>query len=50
MRVQSEDRGDRALEAETADGVFIRLAFRAPAFPEQLDGLAPAELIASAST
>jgi hypothetical protein len=45
VRVQSEDRGERALEAETEDGVFIRLAFRATAFPDQLDGLAPAEPI-----
>ena len=50
VRVQTEEGGERALEAETTDGVFIRLAFRATAFPDQLDGLAPAELIADAST
>jgi hypothetical protein len=34
----------QALEMETRDGRFIRLAFRATALPEQLDGLAPGEL------
>ena len=33
-----------ALEVETVDGAFIRLAFRAVALPEQLDGIAPNEL------
>jgi hypothetical protein len=48
LRVQTDDGADRALEVETADGGFIRLAFRAAALPEQLDGMAPGELIAEA--
>jgi hypothetical protein len=32
-----------ALEIETADGAFIRLAFRATALPEEVDGVAPGE-------
>jgi hypothetical protein len=50
VQLQTEDRGERALEVETADGGFIRLAFRATALPEQLDGLAPGELVPEAST
>jgi hypothetical protein len=46
IRVQEEDDAERALEIETAGGEFIRLAFRATALPEQLDGLAPGELSA----
>jgi hypothetical protein len=38
---------EAALEVETADDAFIRLAFRATALPEQLDGLAPAETSAA---
>ena len=34
----------RALEIDGPDGRLIRLAFRATAAPEQLDGLAPGEL------
>jgi hypothetical protein len=49
LRVQTDDGAERALEVETADGGFIRLAFRATALPEQLDGVAPGELIAEAS-
>jgi hypothetical protein len=49
VRVQTDDRAERALEIETADGGFIRLAFRAAALPEQLDGVAPGELIAEGS-
>jgi hypothetical protein len=45
MRVQTEDGAERALEVETAEGGLIRLAFRAVALPEQLDGVAPGELI-----
>ena len=45
MRVQMDDGAERALEVETDDGGFIRLAFRATALPEQLDGLAPGEMM-----
>lgn len=48
LRVQTDDGAQRALEIETADGGFIRLAFRATALPEQLDGIAPGELMADA--
>jgi hypothetical protein len=48
VRVQTDDGAERALEVETADGGFIRLAFRATALPEQLDGIAPGELMADA--
>jgi dienelactone hydrolase len=45
VRVQEADDGaEWALEVDTADGAFIRLAFRATALPEQLDGLAPGEV------
>lgn len=45
VRVQQNgDGAERALEVETADGALIRLAFRATARPEQLDGIAPGEL------
>jgi hypothetical protein len=44
VRVQTDDGAERALEIETADEGFIRLAFRARALPEQLDGLAPGEV------
>jgi hypothetical protein len=46
--VQSDNGAERALEIETAEGGFIRLAFRATVLPEQLDGVAPAELIPDA--
>jgi hypothetical protein len=46
VRVQTDDGTERALEVETVDGGFIRLAFRATASPEALDGVAPGELIA----
>jgi hypothetical protein len=46
VRVQSDDGLTRALEIETAGGGYLRLAFRATALPEQLDGVAPSELIA----
>jgi len=48
VRIQTDDGAERALEVETADGGFIRLAFRATALPEQLDGIAPDELMADA--
>jgi hypothetical protein len=45
IRAQQTDIGAvQALEIETLEGQFIRLAFRATALPEQLDGLAPGEL------
>ena len=45
LRVQQTDIGEvQALELEASDGQFMRLAFRATALPEQLDGLAPGEL------
>lgn len=46
VRVQSaEDGAECALEVETVDDGFLRLAFRATALPEQVDGLAPAEVM-----
>jgi hypothetical protein len=45
LRIQQTDIGAvQALEIETLEGQFIRLAFRATALPEQLDGLAPGEV------
>ena len=49
VRVQTDDGAARALEVEMAHRGFIRLAFRATALPEQLDGVAPGELIAHVS-
>jgi hypothetical protein len=47
IRLQkTQDGADAALEVDTTDGAFIRLAFRATALPEQLDGIAPGELTA----
>jgi hypothetical protein len=47
VRVQQTDEGaEAALEIETASGAFIRVAFRATALPDQLDGVAPGELSA----
>lgn len=45
IRVQltGED-AERALEVETVDGAFVRLAFRATELPQHLDGVAPEEL------
>ncbi|HEY1304339.1 MAG TPA: hypothetical protein VGF24_12350 [Vicinamibacterales bacterium] len=44
VRVQSTDEGvPCALEVETADEAFVRLAFRATAVPAQLDGIGPGE-------
>lgn len=48
VRVQTDEGAERALEVETVDGGFIRLAFRAAALPEQLDGVAPGESVAEA--
>ena len=45
LRIQQTDiAAVQALEIETLEGQFIRLAFRATALPEQLDGLAPSEV------
>lgn len=45
VRVQQTGEGaEAALEVDTASGAFIRLAFRATALPDQLDGVAPGEL------
>ena len=47
LRIQQTDIGlVQALEIDGSDGQLIRLAFRATAMPEQLDGLAPGELTA----
>lgn len=43
-----DDGAERALEIDAAAG-FVRIAFRATALPEELDGIAPAELTASAA-
>jgi hypothetical protein len=39
-----EDGVERGLEIDGAGGEFVRLVFRAIARPEELDGMAPAEL------
>lgn len=38
------DGAERALEIEAARGDFVRLAFRATARPEEMNGVAPAEV------
>jgi hypothetical protein len=46
VRVQEADDGaEWALEVDTADGAFMRMAFRATVLPEQLDGVAPGEVM-----
>jgi hypothetical protein len=51
VRVQESHGGVACgLEVETVDGALIRLAFRATALPEQLDGIAPGELVDEVST
>jgi hypothetical protein len=46
VRVQRTERGaECALEIETADDGFLRMAFRATALPEEVDGAAPAEVM-----
>ena len=49
VRVQTDNGAERALEVETGDNGFIRLAFRTSALPEQLDGVAPGEVIGQES-
>lgn len=47
LHIEQDDRGaERALEIETAAGGLFRLAFRATARPEELDGIAPREVFA----
>lgn len=41
------DGAERALEIDTAGGEFVRVTFRATALSEELDGIAPAELVKS---
>jgi hypothetical protein len=48
VRIQQADDGaDRALEVEAPEQSFLRIAFRASARPEELDGLAPGEVAAN---
>lgn len=44
LRIDAENGAERALEIDGGGGEFVRLAFRATALPEELDGIAPAEL------
>jgi hypothetical protein len=45
VRVRTTDEGaDRGLDILDQDGACTRIAFRAAAIPEMLDGLAPGEL------
>jgi hypothetical protein len=45
VRVQRTEEGaECALEIDAADEGFLRLAFRAAALPEHVDGIAPAEV------
>lgn len=39
------DGAERALEIDAAGGEFVRIVFRATALPEEVDGIAPAELV-----
>jgi hypothetical protein len=41
---QTDDGAECALEVDAADDAFVRVAFRATALPEQLDGVAPGEV------
>ena len=46
VRVQRTELGaERALEIDMADEGFLRMAFRATALPEEVDGAAPTELM-----
>lgn len=40
-----DDGAERALEIDAAEGEFVRMVFRATALPEEVDGIAPAELV-----
>ena len=44
LAIDREDGATRGLEIDGAGGEFVRVAFRATARLEELDGLAPAEL------
>lgn len=44
LAVDREDGQTRGLEIDGARGEFVRITFRLAARPEELDGLAPAEL------
>ena len=47
LRIQEIEPGlTQAMEIDTVDGQLIRVAFRATARPEQLDGVAPGEWLA----
>ena len=46
---QADDGADRALEIEAEGHFFLRVAFRAAARPEELDGLAPGEMTTAAA-
>ena len=47
VRIEETDIGlVQALEIDASEGLYIRLAFRATALPELLDGRAPGELTA----
>ena len=51
IRVQQDEDGrECALEVETVGGAFLRLAFRATALPEELDGIAPGEVAREVSS
>jgi hypothetical protein len=39
------DGAERALEIDAAGDVFVRIVFRATALPDEVDGMAPAELV-----
>jgi hypothetical protein len=39
------DGAERALEIDAAGGVFVRVVLRATALPEEVDGMAAAELV-----
>ena len=40
-----DDGAERALEIDAAEREFVRIVFRATALPEEVDGIAPAELV-----
>lgn len=40
-----DDGAERALEIDAGEAEFVRIAFRATALPEEVDGIAPAELV-----
>lgn len=40
-----DDGAERALEIDAAGGEFVRIVFRATALPEEVDGIAPTELV-----